>query len=63
MVKEKLRAGYQFEEAVFRFAKSLDSNAQVLFNHSVPDRAQESHVNVMYGSMPNSAAIGPYRFW
>jgi hypothetical protein len=38
MLKKKRRVGSEFEEAVFKFAKSLDPNAQVLFNHSVPDR-------------------------
>lgn len=38
MVKKKRRVGSEFEEAVFRFAKTLDPHAQVLFNHSVPDR-------------------------
>ena len=38
MVTKKRRVGAEFEEAVFRFAKSLDPHAQVLFNYSVPDR-------------------------
>lgn len=38
MVIKKRRVGSEFEEAVFKFAKSLDPQAEVLFNHSVPDR-------------------------
>jgi hypothetical protein len=38
MVREKKRVGLEFEEAVYRFVNSLDSHAQVLFNHSVRDR-------------------------
>lgn len=38
MIKKKRRVGSEFEEAVFRFVKSLDPHAEVLLNHSVPDR-------------------------
>ncbi len=32
------KLGREFEEAVYTFAKVLDPSAEVLFNHSVPDR-------------------------
>ena len=38
MAAKKRRPGLEFEEAVYRFAKTLDPKAEVLFNHSVPDR-------------------------
>lgn len=38
MIKKKRRIGLEFEEAVFRFAKTMDPHAQVLFDHSIPDR-------------------------
>ena len=36
--REKRHLGSEFEEAVYRFTKTLDPTAEVLFNHSVPDR-------------------------
>jgi predicted helicase len=38
MTKKKQRPGSEFEEAVYHFAQKLDPSAEVLFNHSVPDR-------------------------
>jgi len=38
MATKKERVGSQFETAVFAFAKGLNPDAEVLFNHSVPDR-------------------------
>jgi len=38
MKESKRKFGLEFEEAVFRFAKTLDFRAEVLFNHSISDR-------------------------
>ncbi len=38
MVKKFPRPGLLFEEAILRFTKTLDSQAEVIFNHTVPDR-------------------------
>jgi hypothetical protein len=35
---KKLKPSREFEEAVYRFAKSLDPSAEVIFDHHVPDR-------------------------
>jgi hypothetical protein len=38
MMKKKRKLGSEFEEAVFRFAKTLDPQAEILFDHFIPDR-------------------------
>jgi hypothetical protein len=37
-MKKKRTLGSEFEEAVFRFAKTLDLQAEILFNQSIRDR-------------------------
>jgi hypothetical protein len=34
----KKRLGLEFEQAVYNFSRTLDSNAEVIFNHHTPDR-------------------------